>query len=725
MKRALKITLVTVSVLLTLLLAALLYAIGVTAKVKLDPNKLVLHTACVTVFDGAGKEIQCGERITGVPYNEFPEALPHAFVAVEDKNFFSHHGFDIKRIGKAALKNIATFSFREGASTISQQLVKNTHLSGEKTISRKLKEWKLTRILEKHYSKEEIMELYLNSIYFGHSAFGIGQAARYYFDKSVPELTNAECATLAALVKSPNRYSPFKNAEKCRARRDLVLKLMLEQNYLSQNEYNEALLTPLPTTPTENGENAFLSYVYEELSELFPDAERSGMRLNVYTAYDPDLQAEIEKTKTESDLCVLVRDNRTNALKALHTTAGVLRRLPASVIKPLLVYAPALEENLITPLTPVLDKITDFGGYCPDDYGGATNKYLSVREAVAKSVNIPAVKILNELGVDKGAEYLKKMNLPLAEDDKSLALALGGMKEGFTLPELADAYAVFANGGTYTPSRAVLKVENEKGKNLYRFESKRVRVFSEDVSYLMSDMLQTTVKKGTARTLSSLPFPVCAKTGTGGTDAGNTDVYTLSYTFEDTVGVWLGNRDNSPVNATGGGLPANIAKSVWKYLYRNGAPNPLPVSSQVVEADYDLYEYENNHRILRADPLAPVFAKGSELFRKSALPEGTCTQFSNPTIQKPEICLKNGAVCIKLCQTQYYDYIIKRENRGVETTVYSGKYEQYLFDNSVRSGESYRYTVIPVYKDHLGTPVVLPRITVEKPKTLPDDWWDD
>lgn len=724
MKRAIKVTLVIFAVLLVIVLAAIFYYLGITGGEKLDPEKLTLNTSCVRLFDGNGNEIETGGTRNAVSLHDLPKALPNAFVAVEDKSFYKHNGFDYKRIVKAAMKNVATFSFREGASTISQQLVKNTHLSGEKTINRKLKEFKLTRALERRYSKEEIMELYLNSIYFGHSAFGVNEAAHFYFGKRAEELTPAECAMLAALVKSPNRYSPFRNADKCLARRNLVLKLMNEQNYLSETEYRDAVNSSLPESPAPRAKNAYLARVYEELDELFPDLQASG-DLRVYTFYDPDLQAELDKTQMESDACILVRDNDSHGIKALHATAGTPERLPASVIKPLLVYAPAFEENMISPLTPVLDKKTDFGGYSPDDYKGASGGYVSVRQAVAKSLNIPAVRILNELGVERGAKYLKKMKLEIPEEDYSLALALGGMKNGFTLPALADGYATFANGGNFAASRAVSRVEDGRGRTLFRFTPLPTRIFSEDTSYLMNDVLQTAVKSGTAKTLSSLPFPICGKTGTGGTEAGNTDAYTISYTRRETVAVWLGNRDNSPIKTTGGGFPANLALRVYKYLYRNGsAPEPFEPCDSIVSVEYDIEEYETNHRILLADPLTPVYAKGSELFRKSALPEASCERFSRPTIEKPLIFVQNNAVSIELCQTKYYEYIIKRENRGKITTIYSGKYQKNICDNSVRGGESYRYTVVPVYNGTEGTPVELPLVYVPVSGELPDDWWE-
>ncbi len=706
------------------LLLSLLFAyLGITAGAGLEPEKLTLDTACIRIYDEGGKAMETARR-KSVAYESFPDYLPNAFVAVEDKRFFAHGGIDYRRVAKAMWKNLTSFSFREGASTISQQLIKNTHLTSDKTITRKLKEFKLTRALERRYSKEEILELYVNSIYFGHSAFGVGRAAEYYFGKDAEELTPAECAMLAALVKSPNTYSPFKNPEKCLSRRNFVLKLMLEQGYLTTAQYAEAAKEPLPSAPSESGENAYLSRVYEELAALFPDARTGELgSLKIYTAYNAALQAELEKTEAESDAAALVLDNRTHAIKAYHTTCGTLKRLPASVIKPLLVYAPAIEENLISPATPLSDERADFGGYSPDDAGGASGGYMSARYALSHSVNIPAVRILNSLGCDRAARYMAKMGLPVEEEDRTLALALGGMREGYSLPALADAYSTFASGGTYYPASCILRVEDEKGHVLYRHSPAGTHVFSGETCALMSDMLQTAAKEGTAKKLASLPFPVCAKTGTAEGKGGNTDAYTVAYTAEDTVAVWLGNRDNSPISATGGGLPANIALRVLRVLYDDRTPAPLPACNSLIRVAYDRLSYENDHKIVLADPSAPVGENLYELFRPSALPQETCRRFSEPTISEPRIFVKNGAVYIVLCQTKYYDYVVKRVNRGQTTTIYSGKFQKLICDNSVRAGESYVYSVTPYYLSRAGKTVTLPSVRVEAPSALPDDWW--
>ncbi len=706
MKKVLVAISVLFGLLSALVLTAACYYFAVTANVRLDPEKLEPAAEGFQIFDAAGEEMVTAAR-KDAPMQAVAKSLPEAFVAVEDKRFFDHHGLDILRMGKAALKNLASFSFREGASTISQQLIKNTHLSGEKTLSRKLKEIKLTRMLEKKYTKEQILERYLNTIYFGHSAFGISAASDFYFGKSPAEVTPAESAMLAALVRSPNNFSPFKNAEKCLGRRNFVLKCMREQGYLSEEEYEKALSEPLPVAPQKR-ECGYLALVYEELGEILGDSPLGGLK--VYTACDLTLQSMCETLEAESDLAVLVRSTDGNAIKAYRSTCGDIARLPASTVKPLLVYAPAIEENLLSPATPLLDAKTDFGGYSPRDAGGATGTYMSARYALAHSVNIPAVKVLEALGIGRGADYLAKMGLHVEEDDKTLALALGGMKKGFSLRALADGYATLAKGGTYCRGGAITKITDEHGAVLYEKQQNEARVFSEETCFLVGDMLRSAVKEGTARRLACLPFAVSAKTGTGEAGGGNIDAYTVAYTAEDVVGVWLGNASGKPVTASGGGLPANFAKELLQTVYRERAPEEREIPKGVVRLSLDREAYEERQKLLLADPASPPQERFEEYFKAGAAPTETSTRFTRPTVQKPRIFVKNGCVSIVLCQTKYYDYVVKRENRGTIATIYEGNYCEVISDSSCRRGELYTYSVTPYYRGRAGETVVLPPI---------------
>ncbi len=725
------------------------YYFSVTKDVVLIPEKLTLYENSVTLFD------EDGEEISSVAYSKdtemfenFTTHTKNAFVAVEDKRFYSHRGFDYKRIAKAILKNAKSHSFKEGASTISQQLIKNTHLSQEKTIKRKLQEVKLTYRLEKNYSKDEILEKYLNTIYFGHSCFGIVSASNYYFDKKPNELSLSESAILAGLVKSPNNYSPFKNAEKCLKRRNLVLSIMEKDGYISAQEKEKALNEPLPIESNSTQRNqSYAVAVFDELERISEEKGFTiGGKINVYTYLESNLQNTLENLTKEidCDVTISVLNNSERGVKSYYSSVKNIRRQPASIIKPLLVYAPALEENLLSPATPILDEKTDFSGYSPKNHDGKYRGYVSTRECISKSLNIPAVKTLNALGVEKAVNYANKMNLFIDETDYSLALALGGMSRGFTLNELVGAYSTFANKGEFEAPCFIKKIFVD---NTCVYERKQTskKVFSDSTSYLLTDMLKTCAKEGTAKKLSALPFDVSAKTGTNGTEKGNIDAYALSYTPIDTVGVWLGNADNTPIPYSGGSLPCNLSLEIHQFLKKNyeninqTIPN-FEKPSTIQKMAIDKIEYEKNRTLVLADEISPEEYKIYELFKKETIPIKKSTHFSNPTIPTPIIQVNNSVSTITFDVTIPKFYRIKIEKNYYashnsyvsHSTVYDGALKQTITDK-IDNKHSYIYVITPYYKENKGVSIYLPVIsgnssTPINPTVPPDisskDWWN-
>jgi len=717
------------------------YYTNATKDVQLQPEKLLLAELSTKVYDDEGNAIQSAGTLAKkntVKISALPKHVKRAFIDVEDKRFYSHGGFDIKRIAKATLRNLRSASFKEGASTISQQLVKNTHLSQEKTIKRKLREFKLTRQLEKRYSKEEILERYLNTIYFGHSCFGIGSASEYYFGKSPNELTVGEGAILAGLVKSPNNYSPFKHPVQCQKRRNLVLSLMKREGHLNDREYQGAVKEVLPSNPTRaNGSDGYLKFVFDELESLAEKYSFTvGGNLQIKTYFDKKVQENVANCLKDlpCDRTAMVLDVEKNAFKASYSTLGNVCRSPGSTLKPLLVYAPAVEQNQISPATAILDEKTNFAGYTPENYGGGYFGYVSAREALARSLNIPAVKILNATGIEKSKRYLEKLGLPVEKEDESLALALGGMKKGYPLKQLVSAYSVFPNQGEYQ-SGAFIKEVVIDGRSVYKRKLKKERVFSEATAYLVSDMMKTAAQTGTAKKLRTLPFEIVAKTGTAGTKEKNTDAYALTATTKEVVGVWLGNADHSPIAYTGGGEPCNIAYSINEFLYndhlaKNQPIGKFPTPNSVCKVQLDKIEYYDTHNIVLADENAPTQFTFSEWFNSSAIPRGKSEKFSNPSILKPQISVWGRTVRIDFSKgaPEYYDYIIDRYDYATHSTVYQGKYQSVFSDESVENEKRYVYTVIPVYNGKKGTPVKLPEISLKgapPPPITNKEWWKE
>lgn len=721
------------------------YYLAITKEVTLSPNKLLLNDKNIIIYAADGTEIRDTSSFNkrNVCIEQIPKSTQDAFVCVEDKRFFQHNGFDLKGIARASLRNIASRSFKEGASTISQQLIKNTHLSQDKTLKRKAQEWKLTRILEKNYSKKEILEKYLNTIYFGHNCFGICAASEFYFGKAVEELSLGESATLAGLLKAPNYYSPFKNPEKCTARRNTVLRLMKECGKISIEEEKNAREETLPLPSSKKGN--FLGYLHFVFDELASITEEKGFKLGgnieITTHLNITTQENIQEiceNISDCDKSVFILDNRTHGYTCAYSSVGNIRRLPGSIIKPLLVYAPALELNNLVPATPILDEKVQYGEYSPENYDHQYHGYVSMRECVEKSLNIPAVKVLDSIGLEKATPFCEKMGLKIDKEDQTLALALGGMKEGFTLQELTNAYSVFPNQGVYEKGRFIDSIKIN-GKLVYKHQKNEQKVFSEESAYLMTDILRSTAKQGTAKKLRSLPFDIAAKTGTVGTSNGNTDAYALSYTPNECVSVWLGDKNYSYIEHTGGGTPSNILYAIYEYLYKGTSINEkenrhFKQPKKVVCVALDKTSYYDTHTLLLADASAPIEYTIRELFKKDCLPKKQSTAFSSPTIRQPKLSVKNNAVLIRFDKSfpAFYQYKIDRYDYATHNTVYFGEFIEEFIDNTIEKNATYIYTVTPVYNNVAGKTIKLPFVSTYSPhdsnyidqEIIEKKWWE-
>lgn len=719
---------------LTCWIAFFAFFFSVTKSAKLNPEKLLLPTTQVSIYAESGEEIHVFgsfDKRSIVPIDSLPPYLPTAFINTEDRRFYQHNGFDCKGIVRAFLKNAKSKSFKEGASTISQQLIKNTHLTHEKTIKRKLQEVRLTMQLERKYSKEKILETYLNTIYFGHSCYGISDAAEFYFGKSAKELTLAESAMLAGLVKSPNNYSPFNAPEKAFARRKIILGLMKAQGSISENEYQNAVNAYLPTTYPKKAPHSYGDFCLQEMDKIL---ESQGVpirgKIELFTYFSSRSQSILncEAELANTDKTLILRNNHTGGIEAVTSSVRPLRRQPGSLIKPLLIYAPAFEEGLLSPASPILDQPTDFHGYSPKNYNEEYLGYVSARTAIAKSLNIPAVKTLNSLGIEKAEAYAQKMNLPIENDDKNLSFALGGTTHGYTLQSLLDGYATLANDGFFQPSYFIKEIKTN-GISLYRASPQKRSVFSPETAYLTTSTLLTAAKEGTAKKLRNLPFDVAAKTGTVGTKKGNSDAYTIAYTTNHSLGVWMGNADNSAIDATGGGIPCTICQNVLEKLYKNARPENFERPSGVKSYPIDLFTYQSEHRILLADQTAPRAYTQAELFWEKYAPTEPSNLFLRPCIQTPNIHIDGQEATISFLTPppEFYCYKIVRRCNGKETVVYEGAAFQTFHDKALQANMSYEYTVIPYYQHTQGTPIRLPAIYVQEPAPpiLDKPWWND
>lgn len=718
MKKILKMFLFVFLLTCLILFSALTYFYVSVKNVKFDDKALKKFGIEMEIYDGEGIT-KYSTSFNGKDYeSNIPQSVKNAFVAVEDKRFYKHNGLDYKRMLSAFLKNIKSRSYKQGGSTISQQLIKNTLLSSEKTLKRKFAEIKLTKILESKYSKDEIITLYLNSIYFGENCYGIKSASRKYFDKEVSELTINESAMLAGIVKAPSKYNPIADYEVATKRKNLVLSLMQEQGYITKNQEKKLKNEEISI---KNNTERYFSACKKEVDELLNEYYFKG-KIKVYTNLDTVFQEKIENITYDydSDFSYVVLDNKTGAIKAYHTSCLNLKRNPASTVKPLLVYAPCLEENLVNLQTKILDEPTNFNGYSPKNYNDKYYGYVSVKESLCKSLNVPSVKLLSMLGTKKAISYAQKMNLNVKNED--LSIALGNIENGVSLIDLTACYTVFSNDGKFLSPYFVEKIENEKGDVIYRHKNNEKKVFSEETVYLINNALMEATKNGSSRLINGKNYQICAKTGTNGTKKGNFDAYSISYTTQNTVGVWLGNKNNSLMDnsVSGSSYPTKINSKIMDIVNDNSSPPDFNIPQNIITVKLDKTIYENSYELALAENddnfFEGIFKKGTEPVRKQ---KG----------EKPFI--KNIKITCNNCDfSLFYDlenadgsYLyFKKENKKTLFKEIAGN----SFKTTLKEGE-YSFIIVP-YKEKngkkiKGKEIELPIVKAKKEYNQPNDWW--
>ncbi|MDY0396036.1 transglycosylase domain-containing protein [Virgibacillus halophilus] len=496
---------------------------------------------------------------------DIPEHVQQAFIAIEDRRFFQHGGIDLKSISRAIFKDIIARDKVEGASTITQQVVKNLFLTNDKTWMRKTKEAMAALYLERHYSKKQILELYLNDIYFGQGIYGIETAAQKYFSKPAKSLTVAEGALLAGMVKGPNGYSPVSQPDKALQRRNVVLKAMSESGMLSTKKRLQEQGKTLGLHMQKNKDRPWMdSYIDLVMKEAaannqlsLEELKRGGYRIiaNVdeqmqkiaYQAFHQDeyfpgntdgVQGAFVLTKNTSNEILAVLGGRQFTYGDLNRAA--IQRQPGSTMKPIAVYGPALMNDAYQPYTLLPDQKMAVKGYTVGNSDGRYDGYVSMYEAVIQSKNIAPVWLLDQVGIDRAKSYLDKMGIDIP--DKGLAIALGGLSEGITPLQVADAYHTFANQGTYIKSSAISKIFDRDGQAIYQSKIKKKHVFSKQVAWDMTTMLETTVKSGTA-SAGDFSKALAGKTGTTQHPQakGKTkDAWFAGYTPNFTAVIWMG-----------------------------------------------------------------------------------------------------------------------------------------------------------------------------------------
>ena len=517
-----------------------------------------------------------------VEIKDVPDSIKFAIIATEDKNFYHHHGYDPIGLARSMIVNLSSGSFKQGASTITQQLARILFLSNEKTFDRKIKEFIAAARIEKTISKDQILEMYLNNVYLGSGAYGIAGAAQIYFNKPLKDLTLAEAALIAGLPQAPSVYSPFNNKKLAIERRNQVLGRMYKMRYITKQEYNAAkeeklTLNPNPDIYSLNRAPYFVDFAMNELEELgFNETEISQGGYKVTTTLNYAAQKAADNTIIKQ---LGTSSNRQAAVFSFSPITGEIYvyiggknygksqydrvtqaiRPPGSAFKPF-VYAVAVEKgwgpNDILDDTPI-----DLNGWKPHNYGNKYRGKMPLFMGLTLSSNVMAVRLIQDVGVRSVIGLARTMGIttPL-ESDMTISLGSNGVR----LYEMTVAYGAFANGGFKVKPYAIEKVETSLGKVIYQAPKTRVmKVLNLNTASVITAMLKTVVENGTARS-ANIGKPAAAKTGT--TD-DNKDASFYGYTPDVVTGVWVGNDDNTKMYGVyGGTIPALIWKDTMKVL---------------------------------------------------------------------------------------------------------------------------------------------------------------
>lgn len=597
-----------------LVLIVLIIGAGLTYSAMLPQNtraKLENIRTASEVYDRHGKLIGnlYHQRRIWTPAEKISPYLKEAVVAIEDARFYQHDGIDFRGIVRAALQNMIPGGAIEGGSTITQQLAKISLLSSERTLTRKFQDIMLALQIEKIYSKEEILELYLNSVYLAHGNVGVEAAARYFYNKSAADLNLEESALLAGIIRSPENYSPVKNLTTAENRRNLVLEKMAEQDYITAEQYRKASAAAVKIVEQNQSTvvgGYFLDYIKDYLihHEGFSDDQLRFGGYKIYTSLDLANQHQAEQVMSQLPRIEGAGIQPQGALISLEAKTGEILamvggrryaesqynrsvhayRQPGSAIKPF-VYATALEKGYTAasivedkPLTIPLDNGSQ---WVPDNYDHLFRGAIPLRVALRYSVNTVAIQLLQEIGVETVAEQLERMGITsLVKDgennDINLApLALGGLTKGVTPLELAAAYLTFPNLGVYIQPTGIRKVEDKSGKLIASFSTQKKAVLSAETAYIMTVLMEDVVEAGTGQQAKLKDRPAAGKTGTS---SDYTNAWFVGYTPQVVTAVWIGNdRQDTPMKYQGRNIGSGTAAQLWG-SYMNQAVSQYPAA---------------------------------------------------------------------------------------------------------------------------------------------------
>ncbi|MDO8482979.1 MAG: penicillin-binding protein [bacterium] len=701
-------------------------------------TKIYDRTGTVLLYD-----LNRGVKRTTVPDGKISRNIKNAAVAIEDSEFYEHWGVRPLAFLRAALANIGTGSFGQGGSTITQQVIKNSLLTADKKISRKLKEWVLAIRLERALSKTEILNIYLNDAPYGGTIYGIEEASQTYFGKKASELSVAEAAYLASLPNAPSYYSPYgNNRDKLETRKNLVLSKMLEKEFITKDEYVEAAAESVVWRPQENlGIKAphFVMYIREQLEETYGDKMLLEGGLKVISTLDYGLQekaevlakkyaADNEKNFNAENLALTALDPKTGQILVMlgsrdyfdkdidgNFNVALAKRQPGSSFKPI-VYSAAFNKGY-TPDTTVFDLPTEFDTHCnpdgtpivkseeekcymPVNFDGIYRGPISFKNALAQSRNIPAIKVLYLAGLRDSLRLAKDMGISSLTNvgQYGLTLVLGGGE--VSLLEMTSAYSVFATNGARNPHQGILRVEDKNGFTIESYEPNPIQVLPEQTAFMINDILSDDAARipefGAHSALYVEGRPVASKTGTTN---DYRDAWILGYTPNLVVGAWAGNNDNTPMEKKIAGF---IVAPFWK-AFMTDALKQYPVENFKKP---EPVEKEN------LKPALAGFWQGGEVYFVNKPTGEKATEFTPPEMREERVVKQIHSILYWVDRNNPTGPKPVSPNDDPQFQLWEYPIRKWVTENAVTEETS---AVIPTAEDSTHRPEFAPKITITNP----------
>lgn len=656
---------------------------------ELSADDLEFKSLTSSFYDKDGNEISkvfgYQNRVT-VKLSEMSEFLPDAFIAIEDERFRDHNGIDIRRTIGAAINYLLPGGKQYGGSTITQQLIKNITGQKEVSIKRKLQEQVRAIMLEKKLSKDQILELYLNTIFLGKESYGVEAAARKYFDKDSKDLSIAECAMLAGIPQSPSTRNPISDFQGSKERQELVLGKMREQGFMTEEQYQKALKEKIVIKSGKSTKSSRQSYFIDAVcmqvlsdlqNKLKIDSKEAqemllGDGLKIYTTMSPKVQNAINEAYSDGSpvfsqfsggsvkpqSAIVVMDHSNGYILGLcggyGPKTGIMtfnraiqaKRQPGSSIKPIAVYGPALDSGLITPATVVDDVPITLGNWSPrnwykDGFWGLS----TIRRAIENSMNIVAVKVWLKVGGDRSTEFLSRLGITISDIDRysPAGLALGGLTNGVSPLQMTAAYGAIANGGYYAKPTLYTRVEDKNGTILLENKPELTRAMDERAAYVLADMMKGVVGSGGTGSSAKLSKMPCG--GKTGTTSNNYDRWFAGFTPYYVSAVWFGydNDDGKKRSIPGS---TNYSAKIWKMVMEK-AHNNLPIKDFVMPNGI-VTEYICIDSGKLAGGLCSHDPRGNRI-KKEIFIEGTQPTETCNVHVKVNICTASGKLATEYC----------------------------------------------------------------------------